>query len=77
MNIERAEVRVIIGSALKERQAVLGYKDCQLAKKIGVTPQAIRSWKADKASPRDAVKSKLLVILRVAEDQLFRDARIA
>jgi len=69
-------MKQIVGSVLKERQSLLGYKDCQLAKKIGVTPQAIRSWKAEKASPRDDVKNKLLSILRLAEDQLFKNARI-
>jgi len=60
-------------SVLLERQAFLGYKDCQLAKKIGVTPQAIRSWKKGLASPRDNVADKLLLVLRLKEEQLFQN----
>ena len=70
-------MKQIIASVLIERQALLGYKDCQLAKRIGVTPQAIRSWKKELSSPRDGVADKLLQILRIEEGKLFRNAGIA
>ena len=64
---------VCIGKNIKRLRRELGLTQVELARRLGVTCQAISKWETQANSPDIALIPKIAGVLGVSIDELFRE----